>query len=316
MLEFNRAMSSAIRLGFTMYVLAFAGLLSPAAFAEEAATAAADATAIPPSLFAGGKLLATGGVSQLEGAGGGGLTPWALVTGNATDEGIGANVHYTAVYAQEFNLQSYGFAFGLFDRLELSYARQEIDTQSTGAALGLGKGYTFGQDIWGVKLRILGDAVYDQDSWLPQVAVGAQWKHADHAAVLAAVGARDDEGVDLYVSATKLLLAESLLLNATVRFTRANQTGLLGFGSDLENDHEPSLEGSAAWMIRRDLVAGVEYRMKPDNLGFAREDDWADIFVAWFPSPHVSVTLAYADLGDIATREDQRALYLSLQSGF
>ena len=28
-----------------------------------------------------GKLLATGGVSQVEGAGGGGLVPWALITG-------------------------------------------------------------------------------------------------------------------------------------------------------------------------------------------------------------------------------------------
>ena len=31
-----------------------------------------------------GKLTATGGVSQLEGAGGGGLTPWALITGYGT----------------------------------------------------------------------------------------------------------------------------------------------------------------------------------------------------------------------------------------
>jgi hypothetical protein len=309
-------MSPVSRLGLTKSVVALTLLLSSTVKAQETTAAAADATAKPPGLFSGGKLLATGGVSQLEGAGGGGLTPWALITGNATEEGIGANAHYTAVYAQEYNLQTYGVAIGLFDRLELSYARQDFDTQATGAALGLGRGYTFGQDIWGLKLRVLGDAVYDQDIWLPQVALGAQWKHADHAAILAAVGARDDEGVDFYASATKVLLAESLLVNATLRFTRANQTGLLGFGGDREDDYEPALEGSVAWMIRRDLVAGVEYRMKPDNLGFAKEDDWADVFVAWFPSPHVSVTLAYADLGDIATREDQRAFYLSLQSGF
>ena len=309
-------MSPVSRLGLTKSVVALTLLLSSTVKAQETTAAAADATAKPPGLFSGGKLLATGGVSQLEGAGGGGLTPWALITGNATEEGIGANAHYTAVYAQEYNLQTYGIAIGLFDRLELSYARQDFDTQAAGAVLGLGRGYTFGQDIWGLKLRVLGDAVYDQDSWVPQVALGAQWKHADHAAILAAVGARDDEGVDFYASATKVLLVESLLVNATLRFTRANQTGLLGFGGDREDDYEPALEGSVAWMIRRDLVAGVEYRMKPDNLGFAKEDDWADVFVAWFPSPHVSVTLAYADLGDIATREDQRAFYLSLQSGF
>ena len=33
----------------------------------------------------GGKLLLTGGVTQIEGAGGGGLTPWALIGGYGSD---------------------------------------------------------------------------------------------------------------------------------------------------------------------------------------------------------------------------------------
>ena len=41
-----------------------------------------------------GKLTATGGVSQVEGAGGGGLTPWALITGYGTRDSYGANAHY------------------------------------------------------------------------------------------------------------------------------------------------------------------------------------------------------------------------------
>ena len=60
----------------------------------------------------------------------------------------------------------------------------------------------------------------------------------------------------------------------------------------------------------------VEYRQKPDNLGFAREDDWYDLFVAWFPSKHVAVVGAWADLGSIATLDRQRGAYLSLQVGF
>ena len=35
----------------------------------------------------------------------------------------------------------------------------------------------------------------------------------------------------MYVSATKLLLAQSLLVNGTLRSTNANQNGLLGFGA-------------------------------------------------------------------------------------
>lgn len=61
---------------------------------------------------------------------------------------------------------------------------------------------------------------------------------------------------------------------------------------------------------------GAEYRHKPDNLGFATENDWWDAFVAWVPDRRVSVTAAWTDLGDIAGLEDQRGLYLSLQGSF
>jgi hypothetical protein len=49
-------------------------------------------------LFDGGRLLATGGVSQVEGTGGGGLANWALITGYGTRDGVGANLHYTGVF--------------------------------------------------------------------------------------------------------------------------------------------------------------------------------------------------------------------------
>jgi len=55
-------------------------------------------------LFDGGKLLATGGVSQIEGAGGGGLASWAMITGYGTRDGVGANIHYTAVPLPDYGL--------------------------------------------------------------------------------------------------------------------------------------------------------------------------------------------------------------------
>lgn len=309
-----------VRITRTVWLLALVapitfGLSRSVAIANEALPADPD-IAQAPGLFAGGKLLATGGVSQVEGAGGGGITPWAMITGNETGSGIGANIHVTGIVVDDFNLQSAGLAVGLFDHLELSYARQVFDTQSAGAALGLGKGYTFGQDVWGAKLRLAGDAVYGQDTWLPQVSVGVQYKSADRAAVLSAIGARNHKGVDYYLSATKIILTDSLLVNATLRLTKANQTGLLGFGGDRDDDYSFEGEGSLAYLVSRNVVVGVEYRMKPDNLHFAREEDWADAFIAWFPSKNFSATLAYADIGDVATRRDQRGLYLSLQTGF
>ncbi|HPM67277.1 MAG TPA: DUF3034 family protein, partial [Piscinibacter sp.] len=85
-------------------------------------------------------------------------------------------------------------------------------------------------------------------------------------------------------------------------------------------------EVSVAWLLRRDLALGAEYRAKPDNLnesvlgsGALKEDDWSDLFLAWAPNKHLSITLAWVDLGRIAPAVQprrQRGAYLSAQIGF
>ena len=263
----------------------------------------------------GGKLLLTGGVSSVEGGGGGGLATWAVITGYETRDGIGANAHATLVSLPDYKFTAAGVAVGFFDRFELSYARQSFDTEDAGAKLGIGQGFTFHQDVVGAKLRVAGDAVYAQDSWVPQVAMGAQLKTADRGALVKALGAKDDKGVDWYVAASKIVLDKSLVLSGAVRATKANQTGLLGFGGPKNDSYQAQFEGSAALLVTRRLAVGAEYRSKPDNLGL-KEDDWMDVFAAYAVSKRLSVTAGYADLGEIATFGRQRGLYLSLQAGF
>jgi hypothetical protein len=265
-----------------------------------------------------GKLAATGGVSQLEGAGGGGLVPWALITGYGTRDSWGANAYATAVRTQDYSLDSAGVAVGISDRLELSLAQQRFK----GSLAPLDQ-LSIRQDIVGVKLRLAGDALYDQDRLLPQIAIGAMFKRNRGIQGLAVsnvtqLGARDDSGIDLYVAASKIYLDASLLLNGTVRASRANQMGLLGFGGERGNDYRAMLEVSAAYMVNRKLVAGLEYRHKPHNLDLDREKAYYDVFAAWFPSKHVSVTAAYAVLGDITIFNPRRqhGAYLSVQTGF
>ncbi len=264
----------------------------------------------------GGKLDLTRGVTSIEGAGGGGLATWALITGNETVDGIGASANATLVHVPNYDLHAFGGAVGLFDRAEVSYEHQNFDTGRTGATLGLGKGFAFDQDILGAKLRLIGDAVYDQDLWTPQISVGVQYKHNDQGAIIHAIGGKDDSGVDYYIAASKILLDSSLVLDATVRATRANQTGILGFGGDRNSRYQAEFEGSAGYLVTRKLLVGVEYRSKPDNLSFARESSWGDLFAAYAISKNLSVTAAYADLGDIVTFKRQRGWYLSLQAGF
>jgi hypothetical protein len=263
-----------------------------------------------------GRLLLTQGVSNIEGAAGGGLATWAVISGYGTRDAVGGNVHATYVNLPAYSLRDYGASVGLFDRVELSYTREEFDTGSTGGKLGLGNGFTFDQDVIGAKVKLFGDAVYDQDSLIPQVAVGLQYKHNDRAAIIHAVGGKDADGVDYYVAATKVLLNQSLVLDTTLRLTKANQTGLLGFGGDKSDAYHAEFEGSAGYLITKHLVVGAEVRTKPNNLGFAKEDAWYDAFVAYAFNKNLSATLAYADLGSIATFTNQRGLYVSLQAGF
>lgn len=268
-----------------------------------------------------GKFLATGGVSQVEGAGGGGIVPWALISGYGTRDSWGANAHATYLNTQDYKLTSYGVAVGIADRVEISLASQEFK----GSLAPLDR-LNIKQDIVGVKVKVAGDAVYEQDHWLPQVAVGALYKKNKGIGGLGALGvtnvmqlgAGDDHGYDYYVAATKILFEQSLLLNATLRATKANQMGLLGFGGDLRDSHRLMPEVSAAYLVTRKLAVGAEYRRKPHNLGVDNEKAYYDAFVAWFPTKHFSVTAAYAQLGDITifNPKKQHGVYVSVQAGF
>jgi hypothetical protein len=269
--------------------------------------------ALAPALsVAGSRLLATGGVMQIEGSAGGGIVPWALIAGLGTDAQIGVSGACTQVHPQDFELRSCGIAVGIYDRVEVSFANQRFDLDEIIA------GESISQNVLGAKVRLLGDAVFDQDRWYPQLSVGLQYKkNSDFSFVPAVLGAHDDSDVDLYVAATKVYLAgpfsRTWLLNATVRATRANQLGILGFGGDREDGRTLNAEFSAAVFVSDALIAGAEYRQKPDNLSAFEEDDYWDLFAAWFPNKHFSITAAYADLGQIAMKTGQHGWYLSLQ---
>jgi hypothetical protein len=264
---------------------------------------------------AGERLLGTWGVSQIEGAGGGGLTPWALVAGSGSRDQVGATAYATAWRSSGgYTLRATGAAVGLYDTLELSAARWRFGLSDTVP------GESIDMDVFGAKWRVWGDAVHDQDRWWPQVAIGAQHKRNHDMTVPTALGARHGSDTDLYLSAAKVwlggALGRNLLGNLTLRATRANQFGLLGFGGDQGDTRRVKAEGSVAVLLRDDLAVGVEGRNKPDNLSVFREQSASDVFVAWFPSRHLSVTLGWVNLGNVANKPSQDGWYVSLQGAF
>ena len=267
------------------------------------------------SIFSkGGKLVLTNGVSTIEGSSGGGLATWATIAGMETNSGIGVSGHGTIVELPDFGWKSAGVAVGIKNRVELSYTRQSLDTRDVGAALGLGAGYTLEQDVIGAKLRVVGDLVYG-DPHMPQISVAVQHKRSKDGPVARTMGAAEDAGTDFVLSASKLVLSKSLLVSASARLTEANEGGLLGFGSESGEGHSLQLEATVGYQLSERAMIGAEFRTKPDNLGLG-EDDWFDLFGAYAVTDNLTVTAAYVDLGSIATFDDQRGAFFSVQLAF
>lgn len=263
-----------------------------------------------------GRLLATGGATGIEGAAGGGITPWAVLAGYGERGEWGGDVFATRVETGDYRLDVAGVAFAVDNRLELSFARQRFDLGNLARDLSLPEN-SLSQDIFGIKLRLFGDLLYDR---LPQVSLGAQHKRQKDFLIPSLIGAQRDEDTEAYLTASRLILGGAfgynLLLNGGLRYSRANELGLLGFGGDRRDSRSLLKEGSAAVLFNPNWVLGVEYREKPDNLSFAGESDWADLFLGYFPNKRLAVVLAYARLGEIATLGNQDGAYLSVQGSF
>ena len=262
-----------------------------------------------------GRLNATGGLVGIEAAAGGGLVPWAVLAGLSTQPGFDIVAGSSLTVLDDFRLESIGLSASWNDRFELSLGRQRFDVDD--GLLPPGFDRHLRQTVLGAKLRIAGDLIYGST---PQLALGLQYKRNDDDTLARALGAQRDHDVEAYFSATRLWLDgpfdRNWLLNATLRATRANETGLLGFGSVDHGGYELVGEVSAAMFFRPELALGFEYRQKPDGLPGLGESDWRDLFLAWFPSRRFNLALAFVDLGQIAARPGQDGVFVSINGNW
>lgn len=265
----------------------------------------------------GGRLLATGGAVSIEATAGGGITTWAVLSGYGEDGQLGCAAATGSVNTNDYGLRSFGAACSINNRIELSFGQQSLDLDGLRPLLGLPDKQKLRQQIVGIKVRIAGDAVYHR---LGQLSAGLNYKHNQDGWLARAAGATRTSDSEAFLTAGRLYINGPFgwmaYVNATVRYTRANQTGLLGFGGDRRSARSLNGELAAAVFPRRDLGFGIEYRQKPDNLSFASEDAWFDVFVAWFPNKHVSLVAAWTELGSIGTLDGQSGLYYSIAGSF
>ena len=269
--------------------------------------------------------MAHAAVTEVEGSAGGGLVPWALMHPQ------GPLASYTHVDVNNYTIQSIAVGGTIANRVELSFAHQMVNAPTVGSALGLDS--RINQDVLGLKLKLLD---MGKDDAVPQVAVGLQLKHSSGAILdtLKAAGAiNGTSGTDWYAAATKFvsLGGKKVVLDATLRATKANQMGVLGFGGGTingNNGYKWRPEISAGVFVADNVVVGAEYRAKPNNIssavfGIQEKAAW-DLFLAYFVNKNMALTAAYANLGQVgpsqaavpAMAKKQDGLYLQLQANF
>ena len=308
-------------------------------------TAHAAGTGKGGGLFGQSRPAGTGGITAINGAAGGGIVPWALIAGYGGSGQIGFTASYTNASTANFEANGYGVAAGIDNRVEISVTQQNFDLGNTGPYLAsvlsgsnscgagslcapgapLQDNAAINQDIVGVKVRVFGNTVADQHTWMPQVAVGAQYHHNEDGALMKALGAKAS-GTSYYLALTKVwlkgLLGHVTLLDFTLDATRANYNGLFGFEGPTDSSryhYEP--EVSAGVFLDPHVVVGGEYRAMPQNElavgpAVSRSNAWKDVFLAYIPNKNVSLTLAYAMLGHIADIPNSNGLYTSVTASF
>lgn len=265
-------------------------------------------------IYNDGKVLLTGGVFTVDGAGGGGAVPWATITGYETRDGINGGVGFTYANLPALQLTVFGAAVGFYDRLELSYAKHNLSLNLSnldtialvGSALsdlGVDLGTdpwnsTLQMDVFGAKLRLFGDAVYTSDSWIPQVAIGGLYKENSSKKLLHTLGADKSKDWEAYIAATKVFFPISTLVNVTARYTAANQIGLVGFGScdgnDCDSKKEVRMEVSVAHLVAKNTAIGFEWQQHGGNL------DGRSVNVGGLEATAIADLLGTVGLGNLA----------------
>jgi hypothetical protein len=340
---------------------------SKAPFKRCAAVLAVAASCVGGTAHAGwfdyndGKVFLTEGVSMADGAAGGGAVPWAVIAGNETRDGINGGVHFTYVSLPNYSALIPGFNIGFYDRVELSVAYANLPTGSTFDTVGLANSVLSGNNssstvggvepwnttikmvTYGAKVRVFGEAIYDSDTWIPQVAVGGFYKVNGNKDLLKTLGANKSKDFEAYVAATKIFFPISTAIDITARYTSANEIGLTGFGGPGGNHRKLRLEGSLAYLLAKNIAIGGEYQQHGNNLGGItvsqlgglnnalcalglcgvggaltqkNESDWMDIFAAYAPAKNLSFTAAMLDFGNITFTPNQIGFYLSVAASF
>jgi hypothetical protein len=119
------------------------------------------------------------------------------------------------------------------------------------------------------------------------------------------IGYDKNYGVDYTLTATKmfptLAFGRPVIVTGGLRFSKASQLGLMGFG----DTYRPSLEGSVVCLPTDWLVLGYEFRQKRNPYGkipglIGDEDNWHALSASLIVNKHLTISALAGLCGNVA----------------
>ncbi|WP_418316597.1 DUF3034 family protein [Piscinibacter sakaiensis] len=105
-----------------------------------------------------------------------------------------------------------------------------------------------------------------------------------------------------HFSAASAFAENRVILRTRLHLTR--QAHGVALGLSQPNPYQAFPELALALRLTHDFSLGAEYRFTPDNRNpagpfgaYARDGAWKDVYLAWTPNRHFSLTASYVDLG-------------------
>lgn len=255
------------------------------------------------------------GVSQVEGVVGGGFSFWVVIGGQGSCDQIGVLVFGMYVcMCGGFELESYGVVVGFYDMVELFFVCQCF------GLVDMVLGQLLNMDVVGLKWCVWGDVVYEVDSWKLQVVIGLQYKKNCDMVVLVLLGVKCDSDMEFYIVVVKFWFGVvggwNLFINVMLCGIWVNQFGLFGFGGDKGDLMKFKLEVLIVVLLCDNLVIGVEYCVKLNQLLVFDEMYVVDFFVVWWLMWNLSIIVVWLDLGQIVNKMGQCSSYVFVQVQF
>ena len=246
----------------------------------------------------------------IEGYSGGAITPLAYLCnycncGCGRKHLVGPTVSYSFMGISTKTLSTFVVTQPICNRVEFGYALNHLrlgslydDIRKMGLNPGRREVYLH---HFNIRANLLPENSFNLP--LPAVSAGVHFKYnyglkqinRKVGKAFSAIGLDKHYGVDYTVTMSKmfptLAIGRPVILTGGIRFSKAAQLGLFGFG----DTYRASFEGSVVCLPTDFLVLGYEFRQKRNPYGqipglVGDEDNWQALSASWIVNKHLTVS--------------------------